>query len=48
MRSIEHRFVNAKQEGLFASRLQSKRAKRSTIISPSGAERLVHTFSRDA
>ena len=38
MRSIEHPFASAKQEGPFASRSRSKGAKRSTTISSNGPE----------
>ena len=45
---IEHPFASAKQEGPFASRSRSKRAKRSTTISHNGVEPQVHTSSPDA
>jgi hypothetical protein len=48
MRSIEHPFANAKQEGPFASRSRSKRAKRSTTISSNGPEGPVHTYFQEA
>jgi hypothetical protein len=43
MRSIEHPFASAKQEGQFASRSRSKRAKQSTNISSNGPAGAVHT-----
>ena len=48
MPSIEPPLDSSKQGGRFASRLRSKRARRSTTISRNGVEPLTHTSSLDA